>query len=143
MLNSHLLCSSRHKDKCEIPLYLLLDAGYQKKNPLKFLSYLWTMISIALGGITGGVLCRTRTKSPPKFQSSSPYKERGHEQAISRSRFRLFITKKKSHKRSECEQINFINEKMEAEKHEKFSYFSAGYFPAFGIYHSLIYFMFS
>lgn len=72
---------------------------------------------------------------------SSPYKRKGHEQAISRSRHGLFIAIKPWD--LWYDQIHFINEIMEAGKHEKFSYFSAGYSHAFSICHNLIYFMFS
>lgn len=53
------------------------------------------------------------------------------------------LQKKKVIREVNVNRLILSMKKMEAEKHEKFSYFSAGYFPAFGIYHSLIYFMFS
>lgn len=94
-LNSHSHCSSGHEDKCDIPLHLLggacLMLVIRKIKPLKFLCFLWTMLSG-----TGWYywVCPVQGQSKTSSHQTSVIIPLQGEQAISRSRLRLFVTER-------------------------------------------------
>lgn len=126
MLNSHFHCSSRHRDKCDIPLHLLggacLMLAIRKIKPLKFLSCLWTVLSV-----TGWDywVCPVQGQNKTSSQQTSVIISlQGEETWTGLQQVQAQTIRYRSKREVNVNRSILSMKKMEAEKHEKFSFFS-------------------